>query len=321
MPCSAASPSARTPPSSSAPSSMRAVCGRDRARADSATIPRGQELLYSLPERLVRSVAAVVGGGVHETAELVLPRLVRRSRLYEATAQNLLRVTVELVGGVEQRDPTLPEAGEIAVRKGGGNAVELGSIAAFGFSPLWLLAAASDVAHGTRTLPRRARRRAQKAAGILAQETNVGRSRAAGRARAGSGTAAALIDVPPLELAELRASLSELRGARARCRRRRSSRRPSPACAPQRGARAAVAARGLAGRRARLPALRPDRLTRAPRHAVPRGLAAAPGTGLRRVRRRIAGHTARRSPGTRRGAPDVHGADSRALVARRLSRC
>ena len=36
------------------------------------------------------------------------------------------------------------------MRKGAGNVVELGSIAAFGFSPLWLLAAASDVARGSR---------------------------------------------------------------------------------------------------------------------------------------------------------------------------
>ena len=57
--------------------------------------------LASLPERGVRSVFALVGGSVHETAELVLPRLVRRSRLYEATAKNLLRVSIELVGGVE----------------------------------------------------------------------------------------------------------------------------------------------------------------------------------------------------------------------------
>ena len=57
--------------------------------------------LVSLPERVVRSLFALVGGGVHETAELVLPRLVRRSRLYEATAKNLLRVSIELVGGVE----------------------------------------------------------------------------------------------------------------------------------------------------------------------------------------------------------------------------
>ena len=42
--------------------------------------------LASLPERIVRSAAALVGGTVHETAQVLLPRLVRRSRLYEATA-------------------------------------------------------------------------------------------------------------------------------------------------------------------------------------------------------------------------------------------
>ena len=110
--------------------------------------------LLSLPERAVRSVFALAGGGVHETAELVLPRLVRRSRLYEATAKNLLRVSIELVGGVEaspaQVDEYEPNAKRLAVRKTAGNVVELGSIAAFGFSPLWLLAAAADVTHGTR---------------------------------------------------------------------------------------------------------------------------------------------------------------------------
>ena len=169
--------------------------------------------LLSLPERLVRSLAAVVGGGVHETAELVLPRFVRRSHLYEATAKNLLRVTVELVGGVEQRDPQLPDAGEVAVRKGAGNAVELGSIAAFGFSPLWLLAAASDVAHGTRTYLD-ALVAELKAAGVLAQETEVGSmGELLDALERGSGTAAGLIDLPPLELAELRRSLAELRGS------------------------------------------------------------------------------------------------------------
>ena len=46
---------------------------------------------------------ALAGGRVHETAELLLPRLVRLSRLYEATAKNLLRVSIELVGGVRLR--------------------------------------------------------------------------------------------------------------------------------------------------------------------------------------------------------------------------
>ena len=109
----------------------------------------------SVPERIVRAVAAALGGTLHETAELVLPRLVRRSRLYEATARNLLRITVELVGGVERdADEVVAEFEQspkkLAVRKAGGNVLELGSILAFGFSPLWLLAGAADVTRGTR---------------------------------------------------------------------------------------------------------------------------------------------------------------------------
>ncbi|HEY6075238.1 MAG TPA: hypothetical protein VIV36_00255, partial [Gaiella sp.] len=59
--------------------------------------------LASLPERLVRTIAALLGGTLHETFVLTLPRIVRSSRLYEATARNLLRMTIELVGGVEAR--------------------------------------------------------------------------------------------------------------------------------------------------------------------------------------------------------------------------
>ena len=47
---------------------------------------------------------------MHETAEVVLPRLARRSRLYEATAKNMLRIAIELVGNVERDVP----AGELA---------------------------------------------------------------------------------------------------------------------------------------------------------------------------------------------------------------
>ena len=57
----------------------------------------------------------------------------------------------------------------IAVRKAGGNVVELGSILAFGFSPLWLLAAAADVTRGTRVYLD-ALVGELKAAGVLARE-------------------------------------------------------------------------------------------------------------------------------------------------------
>src|SRR5687768_9506235 len=171
--------------------------------------------LVSLPERLVRSLVAVIGGTVHETFQLVLPRLVRRSRLYEATAKNLLRVTIELVGGVKDAptvDAGAPGAGELAVRKGAGNVVELGSIAAFGFSPLWLLAGASDIARGSRVYLA-ALVDELRQAGFLGEHVHVASvDELLGVLERGAGRTARLIDIPPLELVELRSSLVELRG-------------------------------------------------------------------------------------------------------------
>ncbi len=171
--------------------------------------------LLSLPERIVRALAAALGGTLHETFELALPRLVRRSRLYEATAKNLLRVTIELVGGVPARAPVAdehePDPGKLAVRKGAGNVVELGSIAAFGFSPLWVLAAASDVTHGSRVyldafVAELVRARA------LPQGSRPGSvDELLGVLEGVSGSGARLIDIPPLEVAALRRSLAEMR--------------------------------------------------------------------------------------------------------------
>ncbi len=175
-----------------------------------------RRFVFSLPERCIRAAAALFGGAVHETAQLVLPRFFRRSRLYEASAKNLLRVAIELVGGVEASAPAengAPPPRELAVRKGAGNVVELGSIAAFGFSPLWLLAGASDVVRGSRvyldTLVEELKR-ARHVAGDAEVETV---DELLGVLERGTGTTARLIDIPPVELAELRASLAELRDA------------------------------------------------------------------------------------------------------------
>jgi hypothetical protein len=180
-------------------------------------VGRRATFLASLPERTLRALVGTLGGAVHETAQVVLPRFARRSRLYEATAKNMLRLAIELVGAVERPAEAAAleadelEPGELMKRKVAGNVVELGSIAAFGFSPLWLLAGAPDVLHGSRVyldvLADELR-----SAGVLspdAQFTTVDELLAA--LEGGSGTTARLVDVPPLELAELRASLGELR--------------------------------------------------------------------------------------------------------------
>jgi hypothetical protein len=139
--------------------------------------------------------------------------VVRRSRFYEATAKNLLRVAIELVGGVEGSPTKDPQAGalDIAKRKGAGNIVELGSIAAFGFSPLWLLAGASDLTRGSRVYLS-VLTQELKAAGVIAEDVDPGSvDELLGVLERTSGGTARLIDIPPLELRELRASLAELR--------------------------------------------------------------------------------------------------------------
>lgn len=176
---------------------------------------RGRRLL-TFPERIVRSGAAILGGAVHETVQVVLPRFVRQSRVYEATAKNVLRIAIELVGGVEHEaaDDDQPSAGRLAVRKGAGNVVELGSIAAFGFSPLWLLAAASDLARGSRVYLA-ALVGELKDNGVLEQDADIASvDQLLGVLERGAGKSAALIDVPPTELKELRTSIAELAAER-----------------------------------------------------------------------------------------------------------
>jgi hypothetical protein len=178
---------------------------------------RATAYVVSIPERIVRAVAAALGGTVHETAELVLPRLVRKSRFYEATAKNLLRITVELVGGVERPAEAVADEHEsspkkLAVRKAGGNAVELGSILAFGFSPLWLLAGAADVSRGTRVYLDVLVGELEAASVIAAGTEFASVDDLLAALEGASGTTARLIDIPPLEIEGLRRSLEDLRG-------------------------------------------------------------------------------------------------------------
>jgi hypothetical protein len=111
--------------------------------------------LASLPERTARAAAALAGGLIYEASEVVLPGAVRRSKLYQAIVGRLLRIAIELVGRVEGIYPAeeMP-ARELLVRKTAGNAVELASFLAVGWSPVWLLAGASDLVGGSKAFLR-----------------------------------------------------------------------------------------------------------------------------------------------------------------------
>jgi hypothetical protein len=167
--------------------------------------------LASLPERTARAGAALTGGLVYEASEVVLPTAVRRSRLYQAIVGRLLRITIELVGGVEGVYPgqQMP-ARELLVRKTAGNAVEVSSFLAVGWSPLWLLAGASDLVGGTKAYLR-ALAAELRVAGVLAADADVASFDELLTALEGtSGVLADTVDVPPLNVPSVRASWREL---------------------------------------------------------------------------------------------------------------
>jgi hypothetical protein len=159
----------------------------------------------------MRAAAALVGGLLHETAQVVLPQWLRRSYLYQATIARLLRITIEVIGGVNEVAPAgaMP-AQALLVRKTAGNAIELASFLAVGWSPLWLLAAAADLTGGTRVYLRALVAELRGAGVLPTDSTIVSVEELLTTLEHSSGLIADTIDMPPLNVREMRASWQAL---------------------------------------------------------------------------------------------------------------
>jgi hypothetical protein len=153
---------------------------------------------------------ALTGGLVYETGEVLLPLAVRRSRLYQAIVGRLLRITIELVGGVEGVYPTEEcgyESCWYARRR-----VMPSSLAAFwrwvghrsgswqglliGGTKVYLRVLATEL----------------RDAGVLSAEEDVASFEELLTALEGtSGVLADTVDVPPLNISSVRTPWQELR--------------------------------------------------------------------------------------------------------------
>src|SRR3569832_940691 len=101
--------------------------------------------LLSLPERALRSLAAVSGGLLRETAQVALPASLRRTTLYHTMVDVALRFLIQEVGEVEGVYPTEGRLAEgFLLQRGASHGVELLGILAFHASPVWILAALAD---------------------------------------------------------------------------------------------------------------------------------------------------------------------------------
>jgi hypothetical protein len=182
---------------------------QERKASLRSRIPR---YMLSLPERTARAAAALIGGAVYETSTVAVPKALRESKLYQATIDRLLRITIEWFGDVRgiYRRETIP-AGELAARKFAGNIVEFASIFAIGWSPLWLLAAASDIMGGSKAYLKALVAELQKTGHLPAHTDVASFEDLIGRLEVGSGVLADAIDIPPTSLDEARASFATLR--------------------------------------------------------------------------------------------------------------
>ncbi len=172
----------------------------------------GVGYLVSLPERLVRAVAAGLGGLLYEASALLLPGWFHRTRLYRVLAANALRVAVELVGGVEGVLPASEvTAEELALRKAAGTGLEMAGLLLVGWSPLWLLAAAADLSGGTRAYLQ-ALVAELRHGGLLSDHADVESVAELLQAlETSSAVLAETLDVPPLTVPDLRRSWQALR--------------------------------------------------------------------------------------------------------------
>jgi hypothetical protein len=166
----------------------------------------------SLPERTLRAVAAGLGGLLFEAAQVLLPGWLRRTRLYRAIVAGTLRIAIELVGGATGvLPPDEVAAQELAVRKAAGTGIELAGLMFVGWSPLWLFAATADLTGGARTYLQTLVSELRHD-GLLPKDADIASvDELLDTLEDTSGLVAESLDVPPLNVDDLRASWQGLR--------------------------------------------------------------------------------------------------------------
>jgi hypothetical protein len=142
----------RMKPISSGAKATHRVSGKRLPKTDSE-VRRALGYLLSIPERSARSTGALAGGLVRELSEVILPVSFRRTKLYQCLVDTTLRFIIEQVGSVERSDQLEPELpADFIWRRTAGNGIEMVGILLFRLSPVWVLAALSDLSGAGRVL-------------------------------------------------------------------------------------------------------------------------------------------------------------------------
>ncbi len=165
----------------------------------------------SLPERALRGVIGSAAGAIHETASILLPSSVRKTRFFHSSVTKGLRFLIEDIAGVANRFEGTEGPQLDVTRAAIGGVIDNAGLIFLHVSPLWILAAVSDIAHGTKTYVR-ALQKELVLQGVIEEGTVVdGVDDLLERLEGVSGRLAESVDQPPLSIADLRGSLTKIR--------------------------------------------------------------------------------------------------------------
>jgi hypothetical protein len=168
--------------------------------------------LVSLPERVVRSAAALAGGLILELETVTVPPAIRRTKSYQMMVEIALRFMIEQVGEVEGVYPSQGQlASNFLARRTAGHGLELAGLLAFGASPVWIMAALADISGAGRQI-------VQEIAGELKEEgllAHEGGFESIDQLLDGleqtASQVADVVNTPPLDVAGLRKEWNEFR--------------------------------------------------------------------------------------------------------------
>jgi hypothetical protein len=160
----------------------------------------------SLPERLVRSTAAALGGVSKLLTDTVIPEPLRKSTAYTAMVGNFQRFFIEKIAevqGVYAADPqsALPE--KFIPRAIAGNVISAAGLFAVGLSPLWVFAFLGDIADGSKVYLNRLVAEL-KDSGVIAADADIKEvdELLTALGNAGKDTAK-VFDLPPVDTAAI----------------------------------------------------------------------------------------------------------------------
>ncbi|HYL35918.1 MAG TPA: hypothetical protein VEV17_08410 [Bryobacteraceae bacterium] len=161
--------------------------------------------VVSLPERVLRSAAALAGGLIRELGDVTLPVAVRRTKTYQTMVEIALRFLIEQVGQVKG---VYPSEGELAnnflLRRTAGHGIELAGLLAFRASPVWIMAALADISGAGRQIVQEVAQ-AMKQEGLLAGNARFENiDQLLDGLEQTAAWAADLCNVPPLDVEGLR---------------------------------------------------------------------------------------------------------------------